>query len=356
MDLQEILSEVITRTNDIFRAEAGSVALLESNDQEIVIRADVGAGADEVRGLRVPVTKGVIGWVATHEKPALIPDVSQDPRFFQDIDKESGFQTRSILCVPMRAEGHVIGVIELMNMRSDYLTQDGLQVLSVIADHAALIIENVRLLAQTRRQAEEQALLFEAMAIVTSDLALETVLDAVSRQIVEALRADLGIVSRWDRQVNQLITMQAYIGHGMVLQRPETRTLSPDSFLHSVLETQQSRIIDSTQPHLTPAEKSWLAQLDVEALLLMPLIYRRKTVGLMEIGRRHSEAPITARELRLGETMASQATTAIEHARLYREATRRLAEAKVLQEVMVVAASTLNFEQALTRTIEALHR
>jgi two-component system NtrC family sensor kinase len=54
--------------------------------------------------------------------------------------------------------------------------------------------------------------------------------------------------------------------------------------------------------------------------------------------------------------MASQATTAIEHARLYREATRRLAEAKVLQEVMVVAASTLNFEQALKSTIEALHR
>src|SRR5574341_1345782 len=77
MDLQEVLSQVITRTNEIFEAEAGSVALLEPNSQKIVIRAAVGAGADAVRGLSLPAGKGVVGWVVTHEKPALIPNVGQ---------------------------------------------------------------------------------------------------------------------------------------------------------------------------------------------------------------------------------------------------------------------------------------
>ena len=158
-NLQSVLSQVISKTNDIFEAEAGSVALLESNGREIVIRAAVGQGADAVRGLRMSTSQGVIGWVVSRQKPALIPNVSQDDRFFADIDKQSGFSTRSIMCVPMQVDGHTIGVIELMNMRPDYMNADGLKMLSALADQAALAIENARLLAETQQRSEEQALL-----------------------------------------------------------------------------------------------------------------------------------------------------------------------------------------------------
>jgi two-component system NtrC family sensor kinase len=356
MDMQEILRKVITSTNEIFEAEAGSVALLEPSGQEIVIRAAVGAGADAVRGLSLPIDKGVIGWVASHETPALIPDVTKDSRFYQDIDKTSGFQTKSILCVPMQANGHTIGVIELMNMRPDYLGAAGLKILSVIADHAALAIENARLLAQTRQQSEEQALLFEAMAIVTSDLALDTVLDAVSRQMVEALKADLCLISRWPPQKDQLDVMQSYIGPDAKRQSPLVRPLDNPSIPISILESQKSALLETNNPHLSAEELNWLEQLGVQVLFLIPLIYRRQTIGLVEIGRLCNEGPVKPNELRLAETMAAQAAVAIEHARLYDEATRRLAEAKVLQEVMVAAASTLDFDQVLSGTIKALHR
>jgi two-component system NtrC family sensor kinase len=163
MNMQEILSQVIVRTNEIFEAEAGSVSLLESSGQTLVIRAAVGAGADAVRGLSLPVSQGVIGWVVSHEKPALIPDVRQDGRFLKDFDEQSGFQTRSIMCVPLRVNGRTIGAIELMNMRSDYLSDTGLNILSVIADHAALAIEHARLFndmrtAEANRRELEQKL------------------------------------------------------------------------------------------------------------------------------------------------------------------------------------------------------
>jgi len=61
MNLQEILSKVISSTNEIFKAEAGSVALLESSKQEMTIKAAVGAAANSVRGVRIPVTKGDYG-------------------------------------------------------------------------------------------------------------------------------------------------------------------------------------------------------------------------------------------------------------------------------------------------------
>ncbi len=356
MDMQEILSQVITSTNEIFEAEAGSVALLDSSGQNIVIRAAVGAGADAVRGLSLPVKQGVIGWVALHEKPALIPDVTKDNRFFADIDSNSGFHTKSILCVPMKADGNTIGVIELMNMHPNYLSEDGTKILTVIADHAALAIENARLFAQTRQQSEEQALLFEAMAIVTSDLALDTVLDAVSRQMVEALKSDLCIISRWDRDANQLLTMQSYAGPG--IQRPEQtiRPLNSASPPEAVLKSQKSTVLEISHPDNAPERIAWLKSLNMQALFLIPLIYRRQTIGLVEIGRRTATESITPGDLRLAETMAAQAAVAIEHARFYNETTRHLAEAKVLQEVMVAAASQLDFNQVLNGTIEALHR
>ncbi|MCB0196924.1 MAG: GAF domain-containing protein [Anaerolineae bacterium] len=356
MDMQEILSKVITSTNEIFQAEAGSVALLDPSGQNIVIRAAVGAGADAVRGLRLPIGQGVMGWVFSNEEPALIPDVYADERFFKDVDKESGFQTRAILCVPMKADGHTIGVIELMNMRPDYLSDDGVKILSVIADHAALAIENARLLEETRQKSEEQAFLFEAMAIVTSDLALDTVLDAVGRQMVEALKADLCIISRWPLRQKQLDIMQAYAGPGVKRPSPAPRPLLEGSTALTVLTSQNSTYLDVDASDISPEEKSWVTQLRMKTLFLIPLIYRRQTIGLVEIGRIHNLHSLTAGELRLAETMTAQAAVAIEHARLYDEATRHLAEAKVLQEVMVAAASTLDFNQVLTGTIEALHR
>ncbi|MBN1218217.1 MAG: GAF domain-containing protein [Anaerolineae bacterium] len=356
MNFQQVLSQVITKTNEIFEAEAGSVALLEPDGQHIVFRAAVGEGADAVRGLSLPVSKGVIGWVASQQKPALIPDVTKDDRWFKNIDQESGFHTKSIMCVPLQVDGHTIGVIELMNMRPDYLSEDGLKILNTIADHAALAIENARLLEETRQRSEEQALLFESMAIVTSDLAVETVLDAVSRQMVEALRADLCMISRWQKDENQLRTIQCYAVPGM--ERPEiaVRLLDRHFLARSVLEVQATTLLETFNPALPPEELAWLQKLNVEILLLIPLIYRRQTIGLVEIGRRQASQTLTQHEIRLAETMTAQAAVAIEHARLYDETTHHLAEAKVLQEVMVAAASSLDFDQVLSGTIAAIHR
>ncbi len=356
MDMQQILSQVITRTNEIFEAEAGSVALLEPSGQRIVIRAAVGAGADAVRGLSLPIGQGVIGWVVAHEQPALIPNVMQDSRFYRFFDEQSGFHTRSIMCVPLQANGYTIGTIELMNMRPDYLSDTGLKILSVIADHAALAIENARLLAETRQRSEEQALLFEAMAILTSDLGLETVLDAVSRQMVEALKADLCIISSWDKYNNQLHTMQSYAGPGVKRMNEATRSLDGVSFPLSILVSQKPGILEADTSDILPEQAAWLQALNVQALFLTPLLYHRQTIGLVELGRAFNTEPLMQGELRLLETMTAQAAVAIEHARLYDEATRRLAEAKVLQEVMVAAASSLDFDRVLSGTISALHR
>jgi two-component system NtrC family sensor kinase len=356
VNLEQLLSQIIIKTNDIFEAEAGSVALLESNEREIVIQAAIGRGAETVRGLRLPISQGVIGWVVARQKAALIPDVSRDSRFFAGVDQQSGFQTRSIMCAPMQVNGHIIGAIELMNMRPDYINEDGLKILSSLADQAALAIENARLLVETRQRAEEQVLLFESMAMITSDLALETVLEAVSRQMVEALRSELCIISRWRQDDADLHTMQAYAKPGVPLPQTTTRSIKDILLPRSVLEVQATTILETNTSGVPPQELRWINDLQMQVLLLVPLIYRRQTIGLVEIGYQDVNKNISRHELLLAETMTAQAAVTIEHARLYDETIHRLAEARVLQEVMVAAASSLDFDQVLTGAIDALHR
>jgi two-component system NtrC family sensor kinase len=174
--------------------------------------------------------------------------------------------------------------------------------------------------------------------------------------MVEALKADLCLISRWEKSENQLRVIQSYAGPGY--HRPERTILRVDnpSLPLSILESQNSTMLETSSTELLDEGIDWLEELETQALFLIPLIYRRQTIGLVEIGRLKATVPVTRKDLRLAETMVAQAAVAIEHARLYDEITRRLAEAKVLQEVMVAAASTLDFNRVLSGTIEALHR
>jgi signal transduction histidine kinase len=81
----------------------------------------------------------------------LVPDASKDHRFFSDFDRESGFVTRSILCVPLQTKGQTIGAIEALNKRSGTFDQEDLRLLASLAAPAATAIENARLYEELRR-------------------------------------------------------------------------------------------------------------------------------------------------------------------------------------------------------------
>ena len=167
-DVQEILSKVITRTNRNFEPSR-LVALIEPSERNCV-RARWVAGADALRGLILPMVK--VWWLGCyHAKPALIPDVHQDDRFYKTCER-SGFQTQSIMCVPLRAMV-TAGVIELMNMNRDYLSDNGLKFSWLTPVTPLVAIEIPVSWPKPVSVPRSRPLLFESMAIVTSDLALE---------------------------------------------------------------------------------------------------------------------------------------------------------------------------------------
>jgi diguanylate cyclase (GGDEF)-like protein len=89
--------------------------------------------------------EGIAGWVAKEGEPLFVPDVAKDKRFSARIDNISKYVTKSIICVPLKSKGRVLGVVELINKGdSGLFKEEDLNLLTTLADYTAIAIENAK--------------------------------------------------------------------------------------------------------------------------------------------------------------------------------------------------------------------
>ena len=154
LDLNEVLTKLMARINEVLGMEAASILLVDESSGELIFATAAGGGAERVKGLRLQPDQGIAGWVARKGQTLLVPDVREDPRFYPDVDRLSGFVTRSVLCVPLKIKGRVVGVIEALNKAEGTFTTRDRRLLEAMAPTAAIAIENARLY-QALREAKE---------------------------------------------------------------------------------------------------------------------------------------------------------------------------------------------------------
>lgn len=148
IDLEVLLRTIIDVAAAVMDAEASSLALRDASTGELVFHLASGEGGTTVESLRLPKGQGIAGWVAENGEPQIVPDVSQDTRFFKGVDEKSKFVTRSIMCVPMRRSGDkVIGVLQVLNKRIGTFDDQDLILFMSLANIAAIAVENSQLYA-----------------------------------------------------------------------------------------------------------------------------------------------------------------------------------------------------------------
>ncbi len=137
-DVDALLTSVADLGRRSFGAAACSLALLEADDEHLLFRAASGEGAGEVVGLRLPVDRGIAGWVVSSGQPIAVSDVRADPRFAVDVAEATGYVPRVILAAPVTAGGEPLGVVEVLDPGPG--VADPLDLLAVLAAHAALVV------------------------------------------------------------------------------------------------------------------------------------------------------------------------------------------------------------------------
>lgn len=153
LDLEEILRVIVGRMNELFPAQNWSLLLRDELSGELRFGAVAGIDHSKVEGIRLCRGEGIAGHVAETGEPLFVPNVKKDPRHCGRVDETTGFRTRSILCVPLKTHGKVMGVIEIVNPARKALARwEELPVLQILADYAAIAVENSRLMAEVRRK------------------------------------------------------------------------------------------------------------------------------------------------------------------------------------------------------------
>ncbi|MEK6756081.1 MAG: ATP-binding protein, partial [Bacteroidota bacterium] len=143
LDLEKLLGLILDSAVKSTDADRGTVYVVDSIKQELWSRVLQG---DNMVEIRLPIGKGIAGYVAQTGETINIPDAYNDPRFNPEVDKRSGYRTRNMLCMPMRnKDGTIIGVFQLLNKKEGAFTADDEQFIDAFSTHASIAVENARM-------------------------------------------------------------------------------------------------------------------------------------------------------------------------------------------------------------------
>ena len=151
LELATVLELALENAEEVCRAETSSIWELDEEHGELFFRVVRGSAAGAIRDLRVPLGAGIVGSVAASGEAEVVNDVAADPRWQGDTSDD--FQTRAILAVPLRAQGKIIGVVQLLNpVGRDRFTAGDLWRMRQFASILAPALQNARLWTAQRRQ------------------------------------------------------------------------------------------------------------------------------------------------------------------------------------------------------------
>ncbi len=138
-----ILGVVMEMTNEVLDCEASTILIADSGGKEMLVTLPTGTKKNQIYGRKIPVDKGLAGWVYRNGKPAMVGNAERDARFDRAVDREIGFVTRSILAVPFFMNGQCLGVLEALNKGNDRFTRHDMHVLSILSSMLANVMAGV---------------------------------------------------------------------------------------------------------------------------------------------------------------------------------------------------------------------
>ena len=159
-DINVLLKVIAEETRIAIQADRCTVFLLDKEKNELWSKVALGIESSEIR---FPADKGLAGYVVKTGEPLNIPDAYNDSRFNPDIDKKTGYHTKTILCMPIKNNNQeIIGAFQVLNKSGGVFTKSDEDLLVAIGGSASIALENAQLFEQQKELYKEQKALFES--------------------------------------------------------------------------------------------------------------------------------------------------------------------------------------------------
>ncbi|MBI4577359.1 MAG: GAF domain-containing protein [Planctomycetes bacterium] len=319
LDFEKLVDTVFAKVIEVLSAEAGSIWLVNRQTGQPVCRNAEGPTKDQVIGMTLEAGQGVVGWCIQKREPSIVYDARADKRFAGAVDAKTGFQTRSMICVPLVVKDEAIGAIQVINRKDSIepFDDDDVELLRELAQAAAISIQNAWLY-QSQQKVKELSAILDLSKEITSTLDLDHVMLTVvnlTSTVVHYDRAAIGLFNAKGQ-----LELTAVSGkEGVDRENAENKALV--RLLAAVTDGKKEVYIADREKHLDgasplPEARDYFAVTESRSLWARPLSDEEGMLGVfvMESRRTGMVQPGQAETLQI---LTNQATVALRNAQLY---------------------------------------
>lgn len=327
---------------------ADDVLIFFYNDDKLVLASLLwGKNAPTTPTNWEPRQDGFTYNVARTGKIQIIDEVNTHPLF-------STWQWGgAIVGLPLKGGGRVRAVLNVAYQAPHRFTSEELRVLELLADQAAVALENARNVQETQRQLRDAQILHRAGEMMNHTLSFQETLEQLAGTFLEAFNVQMCSLSRLSSERDEI---EILLDHDPI---PETRAapgtlyrLSENPYLVDLVREKKSRSLRRDDPALSPRNAEIMDLFHWCSSLAAPLFSGDEVVGVVELADQRVARDFTPEEIRLAESLAHQASSALQNARLFQETQERAEQLNVLNHIArrVNGASTLDEMLAIIDT------
>ena len=314
VSMDELLDKFTDLLLEVMKVEAGSILL--QRDSRLFFKVAKGKKAKPLKETAVKHGEGIVGWVVKTGKSVIVRDVRKDRRFTTKFDEITGFKTKSILAVPLKMKGRIMGAIEILNPAREPFSGGSLEFLESLASQVVIAIENVYLLEETKERFSEMNALFDVSHIITSSIAQETLLNSIMRSATNMLEVEAISLLLVDGLTNELVFKVALGEKGRKIK--EFRIPIDETSIAGWVAKNGKPIIVNDVMEDTRFNPHYGQKVDfrTKSILCVPLKIKDRIIGVAEAINKKDDERFDSRDQDLFATVANQIAMASENTKL----------------------------------------
>jgi GAF domain-containing protein/CheY-like chemotaxis protein len=343
----QVLERVVGAAVELLDCSIARLWLLDDEGQRLTMGASAGPLASP-EGLRtMAVGEGLVGLVVARREAVTMPDVLGDPRV-RNTTRLRGEGVASAAAVPLRIGSRMIGALAIASRERREYSAEELALVQLLADQAAIAIDNARRFFDEQTRRAYLAALLEINTKIGALAPTDTLLTSIAEEAARLLAVDnagfrllegdhLVLAGLAGTATQTMLRPRLHVSEslsGQVMSAGHALTLDLDEAAGAVAE------------HVAADRR-----LGYTKFLGVPLKVSGRTIGVLTFRARR---PFTPRDQDLAEAFAAQAAIALEHARLYREAREHAARMRALAELGRVLSETLDPDAVGQRVADSI--
>ena len=304
VSLEGILEEVM----NAFSASSASICLLNADSDKLLIEVECGLSKSS-KGFELPMGVGITGWVAMHGEPFLCKEVEKEEKSYCLDDR-----INSEMAAPLTEGGRTVGALNVDSLKSNAFDEDDLRLLVLMANEASRVLENMWMIQQLRRKADQ----LQTLVLVGKDMAgtrkVDGVLESITREALLLLGCRFSAFFLYDRE-NDLLNLHSLQNEEGSF--PYDEILKPaDSILGTALrghrQVQTRDLLRTEEHHFV----TLIREKNLHSMLVTPVVYEDKAIGLLSlyVDRNHR---FNDDEKLIVRALADLGAIAVQNARLY---------------------------------------